>query len=44
MSNKNKNETNRILSNYQQFLVSIETNINKDSRKRSEIQQKIEEM
>ena len=41
---KNKNETNRILTNYNQFLVSIETNIANDTNKRNEILERIEEM
>jgi hypothetical protein len=43
MSNYETN-TERMLTNYNQFLVSIETNINNDSRKRQEISEKIEEM
>jgi len=36
--------TDRMLTNYNQFLVSIETNIANDSKKRNEILEKIEEM
>lgn len=36
--------TEAILNNYNQFLVSIETNINKDTKKRNELLEKIEEM
>lgn len=43
MSNS-KNSTEIMLSNYNQFLVSIETNIANDSQKRKELLERIEEM
>ena len=36
--------TDRILTNYNQFLVSINTNIDKDSKKRQDVILKLEEM
>lgn len=36
--------TERILTNYNQFLINIETNVNNDIQKRNELEQRIEEM
>jgi len=44
MSNDDLNGTNKITSNYNQFLKTIESNILKDKNKQNEILKKIQEM
>jgi hypothetical protein len=44
MSQSENNNTGKMLINYNQFLVSIETNINNEATKRNEVIERLEEM